>query len=178
MIANVSGIGRDSSRTSRCETKKAGPLPDSVAENIQKMASEDAQNGVYMGEKFVHFCKQYKQTNLTPDYSNLKLRLMSLLNRQSYTGRNLLFNLFGYSCKMGVGLTQNFISVCDKSGDEVLFYDSNQGWIARPSKAENRFQSEATDVYYRAYKAARMEMKTNSVQIKETAAGSGLDQRA
>lgn len=139
--------------------KNSSSLPDEVVKQIQNMAREGASKGVYMGAKYATFCKQYKKTNITPDYSKLQSRLLFMLNETPYTGNNLWGKLFGFSYEMGVGVTHNFISVRNQSGDEVLFYDSRQGWIQRPSKAENQFHREAAAIYSEAYSAARSEMK-------------------
>ncbi len=155
--------------------KNSSSLPDEVVKQIQSMAREGASKGVYMGPQYANFCKQYKQANITPDYSKLTSRLTSMLNQTPYTGNNLWGELFGYSYEIGVGVTKNFISVCDQSGDEVLFFDSTQGWIPRPSKAENQFHSEAAAIYSEAYSAARAEMKTQGTTSSAAAMETGTN---
>ena len=160
------------------EKKNTSSLSDNAVEYIQKMAREGAAEGVYMGKKYADFCRQYKQAYITPDYSKLQFRLTSMLIRMPYTGKNTFCNLFGFSCKMGVGLTQSFISVCDKSGDKILFYDSRHGWIKRPSKAENQFHDEAAAIYMEAYDAARAEMKTKELSDSTAMKNFGFDIKA
>lgn len=164
-------------------TKNTSSLPDAVVEQIQSMAREGASQGVYMGEKYAAFCKEYKQANITPDYSQLKSSAMSMLNQLKqapYTGENIFGQLFGFSFEMGAGVTQDFISIKDKSGDTVLIYDSRQGWINWSSKAENAFHKEAAAIYSKEYSAARAEMKTqaSSDNTAATEVGANFEMRA
>lgn len=171
-----------STKSSAATSKKKSisSLPDEVVKKIQKMAQDGASKGVYMGEKFASFCKQYKQANITPDYSKLQSRLLSMLNRTPYTGNNLWGELSGFSYNMGVGVRQNFISVSDQSGRELLFYSSRNGWTQFSSKKEDQFYSEVTAIYSEAYSVARAEMKAQGTSgcVAEMEPGTSFEMRA
>lgn len=155
------------------QKKNTSSLPDDVVESIQKMAREDASKGVYMDDEFISYNKQYMQSHVSPNRTNLISILTPMLNRAKYT--NGLPNLFQlpdlfYTGTLQVGaLTGASMSICDKSGTEILSYDNNNGWLSHPTKQENQYQSETTAVYHEAYAAARAEMKAD--------ASAGLDMK-
>lgn len=64
---------KDTSDTTEIENNTS--LPDTVVENIRRMAREDAKKGVYMDEEYVAYRYAYKNQHISPDRPKLLMGL-------------------------------------------------------------------------------------------------------
>lgn len=135
-----------------------GSFPENLIKYIQEMARTDAENGIYEGDVFIDFCKRYKKTYIHNDYLKIKLSLISMLRKMTYTGNRIFLNLGDFYCKLGVGSIQSFASVYNENGELVLFYTNKKGWIQTASKAESKFQADANEIYCAAFSTAYAQM--------------------
>ncbi|NBH28934.1 hypothetical protein D3Z60_25230 [Lachnospiraceae bacterium] len=154
-------------------SKKEWKLSDSLREQIAGYAREDAEQGVYMGDKFLALRKS-EVAKVAPDRS----ALMGKLNQEMADMKTIreaderwLRLLFGepYEAKFQSGA----VHVYDGNGDEVLTYTAGVGWHEKESKAETQVHGALKAAYYDAYHAARQEINAGIVEVQ-----GGFDARA
>lgn len=157
-------------------SNKEWKLSDSLKNQIQQMAKEDAQDNVYMGNKFLDLRKS-EVSRVSPNRSALigKITRSGLYKNAEHmkqieeADRRMLCMLFGepYEAEYQSHGTGSAIHVYDENGDEILTYTGGVGWHKKESKAENQVHQTLKSVYYEAYRAERQSIKS---QLK-----SGLD---
>ncbi|API93114.1 MULTISPECIES: hypothetical protein [unclassified Virgibacillus] len=163
------------------EKKNTSSLPDRVVNKIKEMAQDGAAKSVYMGKDYISFINSYKKQHVSPDRSKLiRLLTPTLLTAKYTNGLPFFFRLIGlpFTGKMCVGATGSSMFIYDENGDEVLSYSTESGWKEGQTRAEAQFYGETTAIYYKAYKAAREEMKANSTQNYDMGASSTFNARA
>lgn len=166
-------------------SNKKWTLTDSLKNQIQEMAKEDAQNNVYMGNKFLDLRKS-EVSRVSPNRTALigKITQSNLFNNADImkeieeADRKWLCMLFGkpYEAEFQSSGTGSAIHVFDENNDEILTYTQGVGWHKKESKLENEVHQTLKSIYYDAYHSARKNIKNQS--IKTNVMGINLNMKA
>lgn len=162
------------------EKKIADGLPGALVKKVQMMAREDAKKGIYMGDEYIAYINSYKTRYISPNRSRLIALATPLLrNGWNTNGKTIFFQLCDlFTARMQTGMMMGpSMSIYDKSGTEILSYDANNGWMPLPSRAEDRFYDDTTQIYYQAYEAAEAQEKAGPGQTGESDSNPGLDRK-
>ncbi|MDE6905495.1 MAG: hypothetical protein K2P76_11285 [Lachnospiraceae bacterium] len=149
-------------KTEKPSSKKDWKLSDSLREKITEYAREDAEQNVYMGNKFLALRKS-EVAKVAPDRSALMGKLnqnMADMEKIREADEQWLCILFGepYEVKFQSEGTGSAVHVYDGNGDEILTYTAGVGWHEKESKAETEVHGTLKAAYYDAYHAARQEI--------------------
>ena len=160
---------KDTSDTTEIENNTS--LPDTVVENIRRMAREDAKKGVYMDEEYVAYRYAYKNQHISPDRPKLLMGLNKILSTlPRVVNRFQTFSLMG--CRATVDFYSSFSTFYNSNGEKIMTCDSDGDVMEFPTKAESKYYSETTAVYAEAYDAARAEMKAQAAGSTEASLAS------
>ena len=160
---------KDTSDTTEIENNTS--LPDTVVENIRRMAREDAKKGVYMDEEYVAYRYAYKNQHISPDRPKLLMGLNKILSTlPRIVNRFQTFSLMG--CRATVDFYSSFSTFYNSNGEKIMTCDSDGDVMEFPTNAESKYYSETTAVYAEAYDAARAEMKARAAGSTEASLAS------
>lgn len=152
---------------------KKWKLTDSLKNQIQEMAKEDAQNNVYMGNKFLDLRKS-EVSKVSPNrtaligkitqsnyFNNAEADIMKEIEKAD---RKWLRMLFGepYEAEFQSSGTGSSIHVFDENHDEILTYTQGVGWQKKESKLESEVHQTLKSIYYDAYHSERISIKSQS----------------
>lgn len=153
-------------------SNKKWTLTDSLKNQIQGMAKEDAQNNVYMGNKFLDLRKS-EVSRVSPNRTALIGKITQsdffknadTMKEIEEADRKWLCMLFGkpYEAEFQSYGTGSEIHVYDENGDEILTYTGGVGWHKKESRAENEVHQTLKSVYYEAYHSARKNIKNQNI---------------
>lgn len=152
----------------KAEETAQSAMTEGFVKRLKACAREDAKRGVYMSASSNLMRKEQMREQVSPDRSgpmaqvNCAIQqalsetdpLLRLLDR-------LLEKLSG-NCSAGIHIRPEgqTAEIRASNGEVIASYSSlGGGWTEIQTKAEKKFYSESTAVYYQAYKEARAEMK-------------------
>lgn len=148
-------------------------MSDELKNKIEDLAHNDARAGVYGSQEYLDL-KMNELEKVAPDRAALKSRAM-MLQRQNHTTANDTIGkkkgtVQEWIARMtGEGSNGETIKsdgpnmhVYDKDGTEILTYDSWNGWVEKPSKAESFVGKTIRMTYYAAYSEAEKNIKKDS----------------
>ena len=175
---------------SKVPSKSKWELTDSLKEKIVKLAREDAQSGIYMGNEFMSLRKS-EVAKVAPN----RAALIGKFNQSMSSGnmgdmkkiqeadKRWLCILFGipYEAEYQGEGTGSAIHIYNEGGEEVLTYTQGVGWHEKETKAETGVHSTLKSVYYEAYHDARkaLNIGANAEITNENAvAQSNFDMKA
>lgn len=165
-------------------------MTDGFVQQIETLAKRDAQKGIYMDKGYLQLQRSQMKQYVSPDRSGpmnqvtqvmqevakeddpLLELLTSLLRRLSGKVQHMNGQTFVSLNRMSGNCSANIHSnscgqtaeVCSPNGEVIASYNSNGGgWTVVQTKEELDFQSQADSVYAQAFRAARAEIKAQSL---------------
>ena len=152
-------------------------MTEGFVKQVQQLAKQDAQRGVYMGSAYRQLQQQQMKQFVSPDRSRPMAQMTALLQqaaRQREPMLELLDNLLGHcSGKLHSSPQGQTAQIYAPNGEIIASYNSlGSGWTISQTKAESKFQSAAAVAYLQAFRQARAEI--NAAQ----APSQGVDLRA
>ncbi len=154
--------------------KSKSALPKDVVAKIQEFAKEGAKESIYMTQGYRDFIKSYMDKNISPDRTALMAKASPLVPKLS-NPKNAIDSFFKFYGLQDIDPVEimldgesytasrklKYVSIKDKHGDEILSWDTNNGWLSHSSREELSFYGDAANVYAEAFDAARAEMRAN-----------------
>ena len=153
-------------------------MTDGFVEQIKEMAKKDAEKGVYMSDEFGQMRLAQMRKHVSPNRSKPVAQAAAYIQKASNRYGTLLARLLGgYSMKAYVGGLHPTAEVYAPNGEMIAAQTCDGSWIEIQTKAETKLIDASTDIYAKAYSAARAEM---NAAPQATAGGSeaGIDLRA
>lgn len=157
-------------------------ITDGFVRQIQTLAREDAQKGIYMDTEFLEMQQARMEQYVSPDRSGPMSQVNSIMRdlakeqeRVKVFLERLMENCSAKVQGDSIGQTAEIYS---SDGEVIASYNSfGGGWTEVQTKAELKFKSETTMIYYSAYREARAEMKA-AAQGQALADAATVDIRA
>ena len=139
-------------------------ISDNFVKQIQTLAREDAQKGIYMDTEFREMRRARMEQYVSPDRSGPMAQVNSIMRdlaKEQERIKILLERLMGNcSAKVQGDSIGQTAEIYSSDGEVIASYNSfGGGWTEVQTKAELKFKSETTMIYYQAYKEARTAMK-------------------
>lgn len=131
---------------------------------IQTLAREDAQKGIYMDDEFTQLRRARMEQYVSPDRAGPMAQVNSLMKELSKEQERvtvLLERLMGNcSAKVKGDAVAQTAEIYSPDGEPIASYNSlGGGWTVRQTRAEHLFISETDMIYLQAFREARAEMK-------------------
>ncbi len=172
-LSNNKSGKTDTLELSEIGKSKSGLSKELVAK-IQEFARNDAKVGDYMTPEYHNFIKGYMEANISPDRTALMAKASPLVPKLP-NPKNAIDSFFRFYGLQDIDPVEimldgesytasrklKYVSIKDEYGNEVLSWDTNNGWLSHSSHNEQVFDGNATSVYAEAFDAARAEMRAN-----------------
>lgn len=176
-------------------------MTDEFVEQLQSLAKDNAQKGVYMDQTFVQLRRSQMEQYVSPDragpmaQTNQALQevakeeedpLLEFLDRllgnksakvRRDSAKQTFVTMSGMSgnCsgKIHHNSTGQTAEIYSSDGEKIASYNSNgSGWTIEHTQAEDKFLDAAAKVYMQAYEEARAGIKVAAQQSSATKATS------
>ena len=135
-------------------------MTDGFVEQIKEMAKKVAEKGVYMSDEFGQMRLAQMRKHVSPNRSKPVAQAAAYIQKASNRYGTLLARLLGgYSMKAYVGGLHPTAEVYAPNGEMIAAQTCDGSWIEIQTKAETKLIDASTDIYAKAYSAARAEMK-------------------
>lgn len=139
-------------------------ITDGFVKQIQTLAREDAEKGIYMDEKFSQLRRARMEQYVSPNRAGPMAKVnsvMKTLEKEQERIKVYLEHLFGdYSAEIEGDSTFRTAEVYSPEGELIASYSSFYGqWTTHQTKAEFNFITETDMIYLQAFREARAEMK-------------------
>lgn len=165
----IGGLGMNSAAKfgSTSEVQKStknAAITDDFVKHIQTLAKEDAKKDIYMDTEFRQMRQARMEQYVSPDRAGPMAQVNSIMQglaKEQDRIEVLLERLMGNcSAKVQGDSIGQTAEIYSPEGEVIASYNSfGGGWTEVQTKAELKFKSETTMIYYHAYKEARAEMK-------------------
>lgn len=153
-------------------------MTDGFVEQIKEMAKKDAEKGVYMSDEFGQMRLAQMRKHVSPNRSKPVAQAAAYIQKASNRYGTLLARLLGgYSMKAYVGGLHPTAEVYAPNGEMIAAQTCDGSWIEIQTKAETKLIDASTDIYAKAYSAARAEMKA-AAQVPMEGTATSVDIRA
>ena len=153
-------------------------MTDGFVGQNKEMAKKDAQKGVYMSDEFGQMRLAQMRKYVSPNRSKPDAQAPAYIQKASSRYGTLLARLLGgYSMKAYVGGLHPTAEVYAPNGEMIAAQTSDGSWIETQTKAETKLIDASTDIYAKAYSAARAEMKA-AAQVPMEGTATSEDIRA
>ena len=153
-------------------------MTDRYILGIQEQAKKDAKAGVYMSEDYVQYSLSHMRRTVSPNRSKPVAQAAAYIQKASSRYGTLLARLIGgYSMKAYVGGLHPTAEVYALNGEMIAAQTCDGSWIEIQTKAETKLIDASTDIYAKAYSAARAEMKA-AAQVPMEGTATSVDIRA
>ena len=153
-------------------------MTDGFVGQIKEMAKKDAQKGVYMSDEFGQMRLAQMRKYVSPNRSKPVAQAAAYIQKASNRYGTLLARLLGgYSMKAYVGGLHPTAEVYAPNGEMIAAQTCDGSWIEIQTKAETKLIDASTDIYAKAYSAARAEMKA-AAQVPMEGTAASVDIRA
>ncbi len=154
--------------------KSKSGLPKELVDKIREFAKDGAKKGIYMTDDYRGFVMSYMKENVSPDRETLMAKASSLVPSTA-NSNNAIDSFFKYyglkdidpieillgGKSYSASRKMKYVSIKDQHGDEILSWDTNNGWLSHSSQEELSFYGNAANIYAEAYDEARAEMRAN-----------------
>ena len=165
---------------SKASAKSKWKLTDSLKDKIVELAREDAQSGIYMGDKFMAL-RRAEVRKVAPDRAALMRMFdpersanMKELREADERRWRMLFGL-PHEAEYRVEKNGDYTHIYNENGEEILTYTSGVGWHEKETQAESKVHSALKSAYYEAFHEARKSLKAPMGAAPEN--DSGICQR-
>lgn len=157
-------------------------ITDGFVKQIQTLAREDAEKGIYMDKEFSQLRRARMEQYVSPDRAGPMAKVnsvMKTLEKEQARIKVYLERLFGdYSAEIEGDSTFRTAEVYSPEGELIASYSSFYGqWTTHQTKAEFNFITETDMIYLQSFREARAEMKV-AVQEQVPADAATVDIRA
>ena len=159
-------------------------ITDGFVKQIETLAREDAEKGIYMDEKFSQLRRARMEQYISPDRAGPMAKVnsvMKTLEKEQERIKVYLERLLGdYSAEIEGDSIFRTAEVYSPEGELIASYSSFYGqWTTHQTKAELNFITETDMIYLQAFREARAEMKaTAQGQAQAPANAATVDIRA
>ena len=138
-------------------------ITDGFVKQIQALAREDAQKGIYMDKGFSQLRRARMEQYVSPDRAGPMAKVNSVMNtlkKEQERIKVYLERLFGdYSAEIKGDSTFRTAEVYSPEGELIASYSDFYGqWTTHQTKAELHFITETDMIYLQAFREARAEM--------------------
>ena len=138
-------------------------ITDGFVKQIQTLAQEDAQKGIYMDKGFSQLRRARMEQYVSPDRAGPMAKVNSVMNtlkKEQERIKVYLERLFGdYSAEIKGDSTFRTAEVYSPEGELIASYSDFYGqWTTHQTKAELHFITETDMIYLQAFREARAEM--------------------
>lgn len=167
-IRNQGSGAIGSSTYSKVHKKTAkNAITDGFTQQIQTLAREDAEKGIYMDDEFSQLRRARMEQYVSPDRAGPMAQVTSVMNDLSKEQERVtavLERLLGNcSAKVTTDALSQTAEIYSPNGEPIASYNSfGGGWTVRQTKAELHFISETDMIYLKAFREARAEMNGNA----------------
>lgn len=159
-------------------------IKDGFVKQIQTLAKEDAQKGIYMDQEFSQLRRAQMEQYVSPDRAGPMAQVNSVMRdlaKEQERVTAILERLMGNcSAKVTGDSIGQTAEIYSPDGEVIASYNSfGGGWTEVQTKAEHKFISETDMIYLQAFREARAEMKaTAQVQVQPKSSTAALDIQA
>ena len=154
---------KNASNSDVSSKKVENAMTDRYIAGIQEQAKKDAQKGVYMSEDYVKYSLSYVEKTVSPNRNKAIAQTTAYIQKASNGYGALLAKLFkGYSMKAYIGGFYPTAEVYAPNGEMIAAKTCGGTWTNIQTEAETKLIDASTEVYAKAYSAARAEMKANT----------------
>ena len=180
--SNTAKLGGASNIQTSAKKAVKNAITDGFVKQIQTLAREDAEKGIYMDEKFSQLRRARMEQYVSPDRAGPMAKVnsvMKTLEKEQERIKVYLERLFGdYSAEIEGDSTFRTAEVYSPEGELIASYSSFYGqWTTHQTKAEFNFITETDMIYLQAFREARAEMKA-AAQEQVPADAATVDIRA
>lgn len=142
-------------------------ITDDFVKQIQTLAQEDAEKGIYMDKEFSQLRRARMEQYVSPDRAGPMAKVnsvMKTLEKEQERIKVYLEHLLGdYSAKIEGDSTFRTAEVYSPEGELIASYSSFYGqWTTHQTKAEFNFITETDMIYLQSFREARAEMKATA----------------
>lgn len=180
--SNTAKLGGASNIQTSAKKAVKNAITDGFVKQIQTLAREDAEKGIYMDKEFSQLRRARMEQYVSPDRAGPMAKInsvMKTLEKEQERIKVYLERLFGdYSAEIKGDSTFRTAEVYSPEGELIASYSSFYGqWTMHQTKAEFNFITETDMIYLQAFREARAEMNA-AVQGQAPADTATLDIRA
>lgn len=180
--SNTAKLGGVSNIQTSAKKAVKNAITDGFVKQIQTLAREDAEKGIYMDKEFSQLRRARMEQYVSPDRAGPMAKInsvMKTLEKEQERIKVYLERLFGdYSAKIKGDSTFRTAEVYSPEGELIASYSSFYGqWTMHQTKAEFNFITETDMIYLQAFRETRAEMNA-AVQGQAPADTATLDIRA
>lgn len=180
--SNTAKLGGASNIQTSAKKAVKNAITDGFVKQIQTLAREDAEKGIYMDTEFRQMRRARMEQYVSPDRAGPMSQVNSIMRdlaKEQERVKVFLERLMGNcSAKVQSDSIGQTAEIYSPDGEVIASYNSfGGGWTKIQTKAELAFKGETTMIYYHAYKEARAEMKA-AAQGQSPADAATVDIRA
>lgn len=201
-VSKTAPYGKTTQILTKADKKVQSAMTDEFVEQLTSLAKENAQEGVYMDQKFVQLRRSQMEKYVSPDRAGpmaqtnqvlqevakeeddplLKFLDSMLGNKSAQVRRDAAKQTFvtmsgmsgNCSGKIHHNSTGQTAEIYSSDGEKIASYNSNgSGWTIEHTQAEDKFLDAAAKVYMQAYDEARAGIKVAAQQGSATKDTSG-----
>ena len=161
--SNTAKLGGASNIQTSAKKTVKNAITDGFVKQIQTLAHEDAEKGIYMDKEFIQLQRARMERYVSPDRASPMAKvnsIMKTLDQEQERIKVYLEHLFGdYSAEIKGDSTFRTAEVYSPEGELIASYSSFYGqWTIHQTKAELHFITETDMIYLQAFREARAEM--------------------